>query len=82
MSRFQCALFRRVLNTKMPELSGLDDEEADISEQGATPETVTPKRSKQTRIMLTKSSMRKSETRERETWFCWSRRDKTRGGTP
>ena len=28
-------LFRRVLNTKMPELSGLDDEEADISDQGA-----------------------------------------------
>ena len=27
-------LFRRVLNTKMPELSGLDDEEADISDQG------------------------------------------------
>ena len=28
-------LFRRVLNNKMPELSGLDDEEADISDQGA-----------------------------------------------
>lgn len=28
-------LFTRVLNTKMPELSGLDDEEADISDQGA-----------------------------------------------
>ena len=28
-------LFRRVLNTKMPELSGLDDEEADMSDQGA-----------------------------------------------
>ena len=28
-------LFRRVLKTKMPELSGLDDEEADISDQGA-----------------------------------------------
>ena len=28
-------LFRRVLNTEMPELSGLDDEEADISDQGA-----------------------------------------------
>ena len=28
-------LFRRVLNTKMPELTGLDDEEADKSDQGA-----------------------------------------------
>ena len=28
-------LFRTVLNTKMPELSGLDDEEADMSDQGA-----------------------------------------------
>ena len=28
-------LFRRVLNTKMPELTGLDDEEADISDKGA-----------------------------------------------
>jgi len=28
-------LFRRVLNTKMPELLGLDDEEADMSDQGA-----------------------------------------------
>ena len=28
-------LFRRVLNTKTPELSGLDDEEADISDQRA-----------------------------------------------
>ena len=28
-------LFRRVLNTKMPELSGLDDEEADMSDHGA-----------------------------------------------
>ena len=29
-------LFRRVLNTKMSELTGLDEEEADISDQGAT----------------------------------------------
>ena len=28
-------LFRRVLNTKMPELTGLDDEEVDISDKGA-----------------------------------------------
>ena len=28
-------LFRRVLNIKMPELTGLDDEEADKSDQGA-----------------------------------------------
>ena len=61
-------LFRRVLNTKMPELSGLDDEEVDISDQGARDRDTQKKQA---------NKDYESETYERETWFCWSRRDKT-----
>ena len=61
-------LFRRVLNNKMPELSGLDDEEADISDQGARDRDTQKKQA---------NKDYESDTYERETWFCWSRRDKT-----
>ena len=61
-------LFRRALNTKMPELSGLDDEEVDISDQGARDRDTQKKQA---------NKDYESETYERETWFCWSRRDKT-----
>ena len=55
-------LFGRVLNTKMPELTGLDDEEANISDQGVTQK---------------KQANKDYIDKHRETWFCWNRENKT-----
>ena len=67
-------LFGRVLNSKMLELMGIDDEEEDITDQKARDRDTQKKQA--TRTMLRKGSMQERETCERETGFFWSRRDK------
>ena len=66
-------LFRRMLNTKMPELSGLDDEEADISDQGARDRDTQKKQANKDYV---DKKFHEKERDVQKTWFCWSRRDK------
>ena len=68
-------LFRRVLNSKMPELMGLHNEEADITDQGTRDRDTQKKQANKDYVK--KRSRQESETCERETGFRWSRRDKT-----
>ena len=68
-------LFRRVLNTKMPELSGLDDEEADMSDEGARDRDTEKKQAN--KDYVDKKFHAKERDVQGETWLSWSRRGKT-----
>ena len=68
-------LFRRVLSSKTLELMGLDDEKEDITGQGATDRDTEKKQAN--KDYVEKRFHTRAQGAERETGFCWSRRDKT-----